>query len=80
MLNNAVSMNINNTCCVEQFRVTMMTNVLSGQRLVLLIRGLCNNFSVAKGVHQACPISDLRALPAGLPNSTVNIIGQLFCL
>jgi len=74
-------MNINNTCCVEQFRVAMMTmNVLSGQRLVLLFRGLCSDFSVAKVMHQACSISDLRALPAGLLSSTVNVIGELFCL
>jgi hypothetical protein len=56
----------------------MTKNVLSGQRLVLIIRGLCSDFSVAKGVHQTCAISDLRALPAGLLNSTVNIIGELF--
>ena len=43
----------------------MTVNVLGGQRLVLLIRGLWSDVSVAKGMHQACAISDLRALPAG---------------
>ena len=52
--------------------------MLSGQRLALLIRSLCSDFSVAKGMRQACAISDLRTLPAGLLNSTVNIIGELF--
>jgi hypothetical protein len=56
----------------------MTKNVLSGQRLVLLICGLSSDFADAKGMHQACAISDLRALPAGLPKSTVNIIGELF--
>jgi len=56
----------------------MTKNVLSGQLLVLLICGLCSDFSVFKGMRQACAISDLRALPAGLPNSTQNIFGELF--
>jgi hypothetical protein len=56
----------------------MTKNVLSGQRLVLLIRCLCSDFSVAKSMLQACAISDLRTLSAGLLNSTVNITGELF--
>jgi hypothetical protein len=40
-------------------------------------RVLCNDFSVAKGLHQACVVSDLRALPTGLLNSSMNVIGEL---
>jgi hypothetical protein len=71
-------MNIYSTCCVGQFSVKIMAkNVLSGQRLVLFIRGLCNDFSVAKGMRQACVITDLRA---PMQNSAVNIISELFYL
>jgi hypothetical protein len=74
-------MNINNTCCVGELKAKIMPkNVLSGQRLVLLIRGLCSDFSVAKSMHQACEISELPSLTAGLPNSTVSIIGELLYL
>jgi hypothetical protein len=39
--------------------------MLSGQRLVSLICGLCSDFSVFMCARQACAISDLRALLAG---------------